>query len=202
MAYLLAHMIKLMDSSTEKHIKRTSGYVKLLIEAMIEKSVYINEFIGLDINAVISSSRLHDIGKIAIPNGLLIKPGKLTSDEYGIVKTHAKQGAKIIQLLGEIFGDNEFLQHAIHFSESHHEKWDGTGYPKGLAEFDIPLHGRIMAVADVYDALTSARPYKKAMTHEEAIAIINDERGKHFDPNIADIFVMMQDELQRYLKRK
>jgi len=170
-AFILAQMIELMDDNTKEHIERTAGYVKTLIEAMIEKRLYINELAKWDIDTVVSSSRFHDIGKIAIPSNLLFKADRLTCEEYAIVRTHVQRGVAIIKLIAEIFGNNEFLQHAILFAENHHEKWDGAGYPNGLAETLIPLHGRIMAVVDVYDALTSIRPYKEAMSHEEAINI-------------------------------
>jgi len=187
----LACIAGLMDDTTANHVSRTSRFVKLLVEAMVEQRVYIDEISKWDIETVASASFFHDVGKIAISNSLLSKPYPLTKKDYKVVKNHVHHGVNIIKHVEDIFGNNDFLKHALLFAGSHHEKWNGSGYPKGLAKSDIPLHGRIMAVVDVYDALTSIRPYKNAMPHVKALKIIEDERGNHFDPQIVDVFLSL-----------
>ena len=192
-------MIESRDCITGEHVGRTSVYVKMLLNAMILNGIYINEIVEWNIDTVASSARLHDIGKIAIPDEVFNKPDNLTVEEFNIIKTHTGHGVRIIKQFMNRTRDIESLQHAKLFAENHHEKWDGTGYPQGLAELSIPLHGRIIAIVDVYDALTSFRPYKKSMSHDEAITIIKDGRGKHFEPQIVDIFLGIQDQLQNHL---
>jgi len=196
--FVLAHMIEARDGTTGLHIERTTHYIKILLESMINHGTYINEIIEWDLDTIASSARLHDIGKISIPDHILNKKGRLTKEEFDVVKTHAAQGEKIIGLIMDRTEDNEFLHHARLFAGNHHERWDGSGYPRELKELDIPLHGRIMAIVDVYDALTSVRPYKDALTHEEAIEIIKNERGKQFDPKIVDIFLKIQKHLRNW----
>jgi putative two-component system response regulator len=192
---VLAHMIEARDGSTGQHIERTTRYIKLLLDSMINHGTYINEIVEWDLDAVASSACLHDIGKVSIPDHILSKKGKLTYTEYETVKTHATQGEKIIGLIMDKTDNNEFLCHAKLFAGSHHERWDGKGYPRELKDLAIPLHGRIMAIVDVYDAITSVRPYKDALTHEEAIKIIESESGKQFDPKIVEIFLKIQEQL-------
>jgi len=189
--YTLADFVESRDKNTGGHIERTSVYMKILINAMLERGVYSDEIGDWDMNSVISSARLHDVGKIAIPDSILNKLGSLTSEEFEIMKTHVSEGGKIIDRAIERTGNAEFLKNAKIFAVYHHEKWDGTGYSFGLKGEEIPLHGRIMAVIDVYDALVSERPYKKAFTHEKAVSIIAQEAGRHFDPLIADVFIQV-----------
>jgi putative two-component system response regulator len=143
---------------------------------------------GWNLEKVIISARLHDIGKIFIMDTVLNKPGKLNDEEYEKIKNHSIDGVQIINRIIERTGEEEFLHYAKLFAEYHHERWDGTGYPHGLKGTEIPLHGRIMAIIDVYDALVSKRSYKDAFTNEEAVNIITKNAHKHFDPKIVEVF--------------
>ena len=140
------------------------------------------------------SAPLHDIGKIGIRDEILLKPGKLTDDEFEEMKAHTTIGYNALSVPSQKLGENSFLKCAMEFAKYHHEKWDGTGYPEGLREDEIPLSGRIMAIADVYDALISKRVYKPAYSHEEAVKIMKKERGRHFDPKLLDVFMEIHDE--------
>ena len=186
--FTMADLVESRDQNTGGHIERTCSYMKILIDAMFARGAYTNEMYGWNLESVISSARLHDVGKIAISDSILNKPGPLTSEEFQIMKTHSRAGELIIDKAIQQTGGEEFLQNAKLIAAYHHERWDGTGYPYNLKETDIPLHGRIMTVIDVYDALVSERPYKKAFSHEEAVKIITEEAGRQFDPLIADIF--------------
>ncbi|MCL2498707.1 MAG: response regulator [Defluviitaleaceae bacterium] len=188
MASVLASMVENRDKLTGRHIEQTAAFVKILLEAMVERGVYADDIKNWSIEMLVSSSRLHDIGKIVVSDLILNKPGKLTEDEYKIIKTHSGEGERIISDIIAESGDEDFLHFARLFAGNHHEKWDGTGYPRGLKGLEIPLPGRIMAVADVYDALVSERPYKKAFSHEKAVEIILEGKENHFDPEIVDIF--------------
>jgi len=188
MVSVLATMVENRDKLTGEHIVRTTEYLKILLNAMAERGVYSEEMKNWNLDVVISSARLHDLGKIVVTDLILNKPEKLTSEEFEIIKIHAAEGEKIIDDIICESGDEAFLQNAKLFAGYHHERWDGMGYPRGLKGMEIPLQGRIMAVADVYDALMSDRPYKKAYTHEKAVEIIIENKGKQFDPRIADVF--------------
>jgi putative two-component system response regulator len=193
---ILADIVENHDTNTGGHIERTSAYMRLLIEAMKERGLYIDELNKWDMDSVVSSARLHDIGKISIPDVILKKPGKLTNEEFITMKTHSALGENIIEQMVRVIGNVEFLQNAKLSAAYHHERWDGSGYPYGKKGMDIPLHGRIMAIVDVYDALTSDRPYKKAFSEEEATSIIMGDAGKHFDPAIAKIFFEIRDQFE------
>jgi putative two-component system response regulator len=195
LVYVMADLVENRDGNTGGHIDRTSSYMELLINGMKFRGVYADEIAQWDVKEIASSSRLHDLGKIAIPDEILNKPGKLTPEEFDIMKSHAHKGAQIIDSTIEKTGDEEFLLHARTIAEFHHEKWNGKGYTHGLSGTDIPLLGRIMAVVDVYDALVSERPYKKAFSHEQAVGIIKDDSGSHFDPSIVDVFLSISDEI-------
>jgi putative two-component system response regulator len=192
MVLIMADIVENRDSNTGGHIERTSEYMKLLIEAMKTQGLYVEEISNWDLDSVVSSARLHDIGKISIPDVILKKPGKLTQDEFTTMKTHSALGERIIEEMVKMIGDVEFLKNAKLTAAYHHERWDGKGYPYGLKEAEIPLHGRIMAIVDVYDALTSDRPYKKAFSDEEATRIILEESGRQFDPAIAMVFFQIK----------
>jgi putative two-component system response regulator len=163
---------------------------------MMANGVYADDIRGWNLESVVSSARLHDIGKIAIPDSILNKPGSLTPEEYHEMKTHSSAGERIIDQIVARTGEAEFLHNAKLSAAYHHERWNGTGYPYGLKETEIPLHGRIMAIVDVYDALTSERPYTQAFSSEEAVKIIMDDAGKHFDPAIADVFFKIKDQIE------
>jgi putative two-component system response regulator len=186
----VADLVESRDDITGGHIERTRRGVGLLVEALQKHPRFGREVSGWDIKLLLESSQLHDVGKIAISDQILKKPGKLDHDEFEEMKKHAAFGVQIIERIeASASSVSDFLKYAKIFAGTHHEKWDGTGYPNGLAEEDIPLQGRIMALADVYDALISERPYKKAFSHQEAMTIIQGGKGIQFDPVLTDIFV-------------
>jgi putative two-component system response regulator len=193
---VLADVVEERDSETGGHNDRTSAFVRILIKAMEEHGVYTDEIRGWNMEMIVSSARLHDTGKINISDTLLNKPGKLNSEEYERMKSHSVEGARIIDRIIKQTGEEEFLHNAKLFAEYHHERWDGTGYPQGIKETEIPLQGRIMAIVDVYDALVSKRPYKEAFTDEEAVRIITMDSGKHFDPKIVEAFLKVKDQFK------
>jgi putative two-component system response regulator len=183
-------MVEGRDDITGGHISRTMNWLRCLIEGTLQEGTYRKITAGWDIDLFLQSSRLHDVGKISINDSILKKPGPLDTNEFETMKMHTLIGAQIIdKIISGLPNSNEnFLTHAKVLALSHHEKWDGGGYPLGLAGEDIPLQGRIMAIADVYDALISKRPYKKPLTHEEAVEIIVEGSGRHFDPILVLIF--------------
>jgi len=193
----MAEMLESRDKTTGGHIERTTEYLRLLINAMIERNVYINELSTWDIELAVSSARLHDVGKIAVSDLILNKPANLTKEEFEIMKIHAAEGERIIDKIISQAGDEDFLHFAKLFASYHHERWDGTGYPHGLKGEEIPLQGRIMAIVDVYDALSSARPYKPALSSDQVIDIIMESRGKQFDPVITDVFYEIRDQFTK-----
>jgi putative two-component system response regulator len=195
---VLANLVESRDEITGGHIERTSMYVKILLEAMLEKGVYAEQTLGWDVDMFVSSARMHDIGKIIVSDAILNKPGKLTDEEFALMKKHAAAGEQIIDQIATQtkMVNDPFLQNAKLAAGHHHEKWNGTGYPRGLKGEEISLQGRIMAVADVYDALVSDRPYKKAFSDEEAANIIAGDSGKHFDPKIAEVFLAVKDKFK------
>ncbi len=193
---VLADMVENRDEVTGGHIERTTSYVRILLTETMARGLYLDEMRSWDLEVVISSSRLHDVGKITVSDLILNKPGALNPEEFEIVKTHAKEGERIIDKIIKQTEEDVFLSHAKMFAGYHHEHWNGLGYPYGLKGEDIPLQGRIMAVADVYDALTSERPYKKAFSHEDSMKIIMENAGKQFDPKIADVFYDIRDKFK------
>ena len=192
---VLADMVENRDKETGGHVERTTSYMRILIDTMLKSGVYVRQISGIDLDSFISSARLHDVGKIAISDTILNKPGKLAEEEFAVMKTHASRGERMIDQMILRTAEAEFLNNAKLFAGYHHERWDGKGYPYGLAGEDIPLQGRIMAFVDVYDALVSERPYKKPFTHEEAIRIIMENTGTQFDPFIAGVFYDVRDQL-------
>jgi len=201
LVFVLADMVENRDKGTGGHIERTTTYIKILIDAMLERGIYAEELKEVDLETLVSSARLHDVGKISISDVILNKPGKLTDEEFEIMKSHALEGERIIdQVVSRTGSDVEFLKNARLFAGYHHERWDGKGYPRGLKETDIPLLGRIMAIVDVYDALVSERPYKKAFSPDEADKIIMEGSGKQFDPLIVDVFYQIRDKIRAVIK--
>ena len=185
----LADIVEFRDDITGGHISRTHKYVQILIDKIIKDKIYTDQILlWNNMDFLLLSSQLHDIGKLAISDAILNKPGKLTPEEFDIMKTHTTKGVEVIKLMADKSKDLSFLEHAQIMAGTHHEKWDGSGYPQGLKEEAIPLEGRIMAIADVYDALTSARPYKKPFPAKEASRIIIEGSGTHFDPILVDVF--------------
>ena len=186
----LASLAETRDNETGNHIKRTQRYVRVLAERLRENSAFAPLLDERTIDLLFKSAPLHDIGKVGIPDAILLKPGKLTDEEFEIMKTHTTLGRDAILAAEEEPGDrnNSFLRLACEIAYGHQEKWDGTGYPQGVAGTDIPLSARLMAVADVYDALISRRVYKPPFSHQQAVEIIHAGRGKHFDPDVVDAF--------------
>ena len=185
----VAELVECRDSVTGGHIERTQRYLGLLINLAFNNGIYTDVLKQWNIGLVVTSSQLHDVGKVSIKDDILLKQDKLTNEEFAEIKKHAEIGAAIIRRIENNTSENAFLKHAEFFAESHHEKWDGTGYPYGIKGEDIPLEGRLMAIVDVYDALTNNRPYKKAYPHEEAVNIIRDGMGTHFDPLLCGVFL-------------
>ena len=184
----MSRLVANKDSTTGRHLGRAARTLGVLIKGLLKLDLYTDELNMLDLNLIVESSQLHDIGKIAIHDDILLKRGKLTADEYELMKKHVEQGVKIIEDIHPGTHENEFLAYAREMIATHHEKWNGSGYPNNLAGEEIPLCGRLMAIADVYDALISERPYKKAFPHKTAIRIIEESGGIHFDPLIAEAF--------------
>ena len=197
----VADLVEFRDKHTAGHITRTRLYLKALVGELIRKGVYPDEAPDLESDDFLSSSQLHDVGKIAIPDVILNKPGKLTEEEFEVMKTHVTEGVDAIERIMGGTEEHDFLDHALLIAGTHHEKWDGSGYPLGMKGMSIPLVGRLMAIADVYDALISVRPYKSAFTHEEARKIIEDENGKHFDPALVDIFLNVESEFEEIVNK-
>ncbi|MDR1664642.1 MAG: response regulator [Clostridiales bacterium] len=191
---IIAELVEFRDLYTGGHISRTQKYVELLIDSMVEDGVYNEEVLQWEnMDYIVPSTQLHDLGKIFISDTILNKPGKLTPEEFDIMKSHAARGVEAIKMLEAKGEDQLFLRYSEIVAGSHHEKWDGSGYPNGLKGQEIPLLGRLMAIADVYDALTSARPYKEPFSPEESADIIIKSAGSHFDPVLVDVFIKIQD---------
>ena len=192
---ILSNVTAYRDNETGAHIKRTTFYTEKMVNKLMELKhpdyIFTKEYA---IN-IIKSAKLHDIGKVAVPDGILLKPGKLTADEFEIIKKHTTLGAQLLDdAIQELGSDSSFLLTAREIVISHHEKWDGNGYPYHISGHNIPISGRIMAIADVYDALVSERPYKKPFTHEETMDIIIKSSGNHFDPNIIEMVMPVMGE--------
>jgi putative two-component system response regulator len=191
----LANAIEHRDLESGEHVKRTQLFVKALVDHLIEiKSVYAEELVKLQPDIIMKAMALHDVGKIAIPDRILLKPGKLDPEEYEIMKTHTTRGKEVIEEFGDI-SSSLYLKHCADICYSHHERWDGNGYPCRLKEKEIPLTARIAALADVYDALVCARVYKSALPYGEAVKIIAEGRGTQFDPVATDALIQIQDQL-------
>jgi putative two-component system response regulator len=184
----IAETVEFREENTGGHVNRLCCYLKLLLDQMIVEGIYWDEIITWDLDIAIPSAQLHDLGKIVIPDKILNKPGKLSAEEFEIVKSHAAMGVEIIRSIEEKTQGSTFLHHARVIAGTHHEKWDGSGYPLGLKGYRIPLEGRLLALADVYDALVTERPYKRAFSFERANKIINEAKGLHFDPLLVDVF--------------
>jgi len=197
----MAAVAETRDPETGAHIKRTQYYVKVIAEKLKETEHYPDTLTQEYIDLLFVSAPLHDIGKVGVPDKILLKPDKLTAAEFEIMKKHAEYGKNIIfSTAKKIEGDN-FLAIAGEIAEFHHEKWDGTGYPSGLAGQDIPLSSRIMTVADVYDALISRRCYKPPFPHDYAMDFMKKSRGTMFDPAILDAFISIEEEIQEIALR-
>ncbi|MBQ7562706.1 MAG: HD domain-containing protein [Lachnospiraceae bacterium] len=199
--YVLADLVESRDKNTGDHVRKTAAYVKLLLRRMKEEGVYADQLTDEFMEDVGNSAPLHDVGKIKVSDTILNKPGKLTDEEFEIMKSHTTAGSEVIESAIQLVSDGGYLKEAKNLAAYHHEKWDGSGYPAGLAGEDIPLSARIMAVADVFDALVSRRSYKEPFSFEKAMEIIKEGAGKHFDPELVRVFSESEEELRVILEK-
>ena len=193
----LIQLLEVRNIETSNHAKRSSRMMAILCNGLQEQQIEGYELSEKTVQELVRTAPLHDIGKVGIPDSILLKPARLTEEEYAIMKQHVLYGVKALEYQSS--GSEEaiaFIGTAKLIILHHHERYDGTGYPQGLSGDDIPLPGRLMAIIDVYDALTSDRVYKKAITHEQALEIIRQERGRHFDPVITDVFISLGDRIR------
>lgn len=193
----IANLAEYRDPETGGHINRTKGYIKVLGERLKEHPKYKDIINDTLINNYYKACPLHDIGKIGIRDEVLLKPGKLTPSEFEEMKQHTVIGYETLKMAANQLGNNSFLTDAMEFALHHHEKWDGTGYPDGLKGEKIPISCRLMAIADVYDALISKRIYKEAFSHDKSVSIILEGNGTHFDPELIDVFKEINEEFRK-----
>jgi len=193
--YSMSNLIEKKDGYTGEHTRRVSEYVAILLRELVRRGYKLTES---EIQRIAESSLLHDMGKIAIPDSILLKNGKLTDDEFDVMKSHSTTGADSLQKSMQFAKDNDFLKNAFIMAKHHHEKWNGSGYPDGKKENEIPLLARVIAIADVYDALRSKRSYKAPFSREKAKAIILEENGRQFDPELVDVFLAVEPEFDEF----
>ncbi len=194
--YCMASLAETRDAETGKHILRTQNYVRTLALGLQDHPRFCDYLSDEIIEMLYKTAPLHDIGKVGVPDQILLKPGKLDPDEWEEMKLHTVYGHDSLLRAEQVLGTTDFLQMAREIAYTHHEKWDGSGYPRGLKGDEIPVSGRLMAVADVYDALISYRVYKKAVPHADAVEIIAQASGSHFDPDIVTQFLTQQEEFR------
>jgi putative two-component system response regulator len=201
---VVTELVERRDEVTGGHMELTRRYVEVLLDVLIKNNIYQDIVQSWERDFLLQSTLLYDLGKVSINDRILLKPGKLTNEEYIEMQKHTLLGVKILEDietdLKENLSGTSFLDHAKAFAGCHHEHWDGTGYPYGLKGYNIPLQGRIMAIVDVYTALITERPYKKAYTHKEAMQIIARGKGTHFDPALVDIFLSVSGQMQQISK--
>lgn len=191
----IAELVESRSGETGQHVKRTSHYVNMILLQAQKKGKWADVLSARFIDNVTRAAPMHDLGKIVIPDAILNKPGKLTDEEFEVMKSHAAAGGKIVrEIIGGV-AEKDYVDIASDIASCHHEKWNGKGYPRGLRGEEIPLCARIMAVADVFDALVSERCYKKPMSYEKAFDIIESESGEHFDPQVVELFMELKDEI-------
>ena len=195
--FAMSKLAESRDDDTGKHLERTQIYCRMLAAHMMGKPEFVNLIDDAYVETIFHASPLHDIGKVAVPDAVLCKPGKLTEEEFAVMQRHTVKGSETLSIVARRFPRNAFLNMGVEIARSHHEKWNGMGYPDRIAGDDIPLCGRIMAVADVYDALTSKRCYKDPMPHDKAREIIVKDAGTHFDPAVAATFDEIHSEFDR-----
>lgn len=193
----LATLVEYRDPETGGHIKRTQNYVKLLARLLLEHPRFASQLDDETVELLYISAPLHDVGKVGVPDSILLKPGKLTDEEFVEMKKHTTYGRDSLIRAENKLGGNSYLRCAAEIAHGHHEKWNGSGYPEGRAGEDIPLSARLMALADVYDALISKRVYKPPFPHAKAVSIIAEGKGRHFDPDLAEAFLKNQDAFRR-----
>lgn len=194
--YALIKLSESRDDDTGAHIERTASFCRMLAQKARTVPEYADIVTDTFIDTIYKASPLHDIGKVGIPDSILLKPEKLTDDEFAIMKTHVRIGYETLAKVAQQYDKNEFLKMGMDIAQYHHEKWDGTGYNEGLKGNDIPLAARIMALADVYDALRSKRVYKEAFSHEKSMEIIASNKGTHFDPVLVDLLILYNEEFK------
>ncbi len=195
--FAMSSLAETRDNETGNHIRRTQHYVRLLAKTLRKHPRFADELTSDNIKLMYSSAPLHDIGKVGVPDSILLKPGPLDDEEWVVMRKHALYGRDaILEAEKMLPQESSFLRYAREIAYGHHEKWDGSGYPESLKGDEIPLAARLMAVADVYDALISRRVYKPPFPHEKAVAIIAEGRGNHFDPDIADAFQKINEEFR------
>jgi len=193
----LAKLAEYRDEGTGTHLERIREYAKILAQALAQNSAFRDLITAEYIDDIYQSSILHDIGKVGIPDAILLKPDRLNAQEFEIIKRHTLLGGDVIRAIESQIEGKSFLQMGKEIAYNHHEKWDGSGYPMGLKGENIPLSARIVALADVYDALTSERFYKRAYTHDKSSHIILSLKGSHFDPRVVEVFDQLSDEFNR-----
>jgi response regulator RpfG family c-di-GMP phosphodiesterase len=198
----LAKLAEYRDEGTGTHLERIREYAKKIAEQMAKNPKYAGHITPEYIDDIYQSSILHDIGKVGIPDAVLLKPDKLTDEEFDVIKRHTTLGGDAIKAIEAKIEGQSFLALGKEIAYNHHEKWDGSGYPRGLNREGIPLSARIIALADVYDALTTKRFYKEAYSHKESKQIIIDLKGTHFDPEVVDVFLALEDEFNRIRREK
>lgn len=198
----MATLIETRDGNTGEHVRNTKWYVAKIVEKMYEENMHGDVVVSSYINKLINAAALHDVGKIKISDLILNKPARLTQEEYEIMKTHSSEGGAIVQMVLGEHAEEELVEIARDVARYHHERWDGKGYPEGLHGEDIPLAARIMAVADVFDALISKRVYKDRIPLAKAFAMIEEESGKQFDPEVVAVFMELKEEIIKYLKEE
>ena len=191
-----AEVIEFRDDETGQHVERVQSYLRLLLNAMEKTELYSNEVATWDKEAFLKSTLLHDVGKIKIRDDILLKEARLTDEELINMQLHSLYGKALLESLQNKVPNQTFLEYAKVLAHRHHERWDGSGYPDKLKGEEIPLQARMMALADVYDALISDRPYKKAFSHEKAMSIISEGRATQFDPNLVDLFISLSDNIK------
>lgn len=197
----LAQLAEVRDQETGRHLDRTRLYVRLLAEALQTHPRFAHQIDEEAIQTLFKSAPLHDIGKVGVPDHILLKKGMLTDDEYMMMQRHVDYGAEVLRSAEDRLGFNSFLAMAQRIAHQHHEKWDGTGYPRGLKGEDIHFSARLMSLADVYDALTSRRPYKDAWSHEDVREHIASLSGTHFDPAVVEAFLAREAEFRAVAER-
>lgn len=193
--FAMSKLAESRDDDTGKHLERTQIYCRMLATEMSKESAYAGLIDAAFIETIFHASPLHDIGKVAVPDAVLCKPGKLTDEEFRVMQCHTTRGSDTLTKVAERFPNNEFILMGKEIARWHHEKWNGSGYPDGLSGEAIPLCARIMAVSDVYDALTSKRCYKAAMPHPTARDILHNDAGAHFDPGVVAAFEAIHMEI-------
>jgi len=197
----LAKLAEFRDRDTGFHLERIRGYSKILAEELSKLPNFQKEITDKFIDTLYRTAPLHDIGKVGVPDHILLKKGKLTEAEYEIIKTHTTIGYQTLSSIRQQYGDMDFLNMGIEITYCHHERWDGNGYPRGLKGPDIPLSAKIVAIADVYDALTTNRVYKRAFSHKDSLQIMSHEKGRHFAPLLFDVFYSAENQFDNIRKR-